>query len=250
MKLAKLNGKPEIFYSIQGEGKSIGKPSIFVRTSLCNLHCIWCDTDYTWNWESTPFPHENDAKPGYSKFKKSEYIEELTTEQIVDILKEIPCKNLVLTGGEPLLQQTELKELMAALRAEDENYWFETETNGTIIPSDEFDSLINQYNVSAKLSNSNNSVSLREKPEAYTFFSNNEKAVFKFVVATKTDLEEVTSLMRKYEISPETVFLMPEGTTADKLNEKQQWLVEACKHLGTNYTDRLHIHIYGNKRGV
>ncbi|UII25030.1 7-carboxy-7-deazaguanine synthase QueE [Fulvivirga maritima] len=250
MKLAKLNGKAEIFHSIQGEGKNIGKPSIFVRTSLCNLHCRWCDTDYTWNWEGTPFTHDYDSLPGYKKYKKSEYIEELELTDIISILKDIPCKNLVLTGGEPLLQQTELSELMAALRKLDSGYWFETETNGTIIPNAKFDAFINQYNVSPKLSNSNNPQKIREKEEAYRFFSKNEKAVFKFVIATDEDLDEVKRLISDYSINSQKVYLMPEGTTREKLNAKQQWLIEECKTLGTNYTDRLHIHIYGNKRGV
>ncbi|MBL3655213.1 7-carboxy-7-deazaguanine synthase QueE [Fulvivirga sediminis] len=250
MKLAKLNGKAEIFYSIQGEGKNIGKPSIFVRTSLCNLHCRWCDTDYTWNWEGTPFSHDYDSLPGYKKYSKSEYIEELNISEITSILKEIPCKNLVLTGGEPLLQQTELSELMAALRKVDSGYWFETETNGTITPHEEFDRLINQYNVSPKLANSNNPQKIREKEDVYRFFSSNEKAVFKFVIATSKDLEEVKRLISDHNIDTQKVYLMPEGTTQEKLNAKQQWLIEECKALGTNYTDRLHIHIYGNKRGV
>ncbi|HAS44542.1 MAG TPA: 7-carboxy-7-deazaguanine synthase QueE [Microscillaceae bacterium] len=250
MKVAKFNGQGEIFYTIQGEGKSLGKPTVFVRSSLCNLHCIWCDTDYTWNWDTTPHPHIFDKIPGYQKYRKEEQIIELSTEELITEVTQYPCKNLVLTGGEPLLQQKEWVALMTQLRALDTNYWFEVETNGTLLPSQNFDALINQYNVSPKLANSNNSVKLREKPAAYTFFTQSPKAWFKFVIAEKPDLEEVLGLIEKYHIPADKVYLMPEGTTPERLNSKQQWLVEQCKKHGFHYTDRLHIHIYGSKRGV
>lgn len=250
MKLAKLNGKAEIFYSIQGEGKNMGRPSIFVRTSLCNLHCTWCDTDYTWNWEGTPFHHNNDGLPGYKKFYKGEYIAEMSVTAVAKEIEALNGKNVVLTGGEPLLQQTELSALMQTLRKEDAGYWFEVETNGTIAPSESFEKLVDQYNVSPKLKNSNNPAKIREKADALNFFAGNPKAVFKFVVSSEGDLEEVLLLIEKYHIDNDSVFLMPEGTSPENLREKQQWLVEACKKYGFNYTDRLHIHIYGNKRGV
>ena len=250
MKVAKFNGQGEIFYTIQGEGKSLGKPTVFVRSSLCNLHCIWCDTDYTWNWDTTPHPHIFDKIPGYQKYRKEEQIIELSTEELITEVTQYPCKNLVLTGGEPLLQQKEWVALMTQLRALDTNYWFEVETNGTLLPSQNFDALINQYNVSPKLANSNNSVKLREKPAAYTFFTQSPKAWFKFVIAEKPDLEEILGLIEKYHIPADKVYLMPEGTTPERLNAKQQWLVEQCKKHGFHYTDRLHIHIYGSKRGV
>lgn len=250
MKLAKLNGKAEIFYSIQGEGKNIGRPSIFVRTSLCNLHCTWCDTDYTWNWKGTPFHHQNENQPGYQKFDKAEYIEQLSVQEVADHIKQLGCKNIVLTGGEPLLQQTELTELISHLRKADKAYWFEIETNGTITPADKLDLAVNQYNVSPKLANSGNPQKIREKQDAYDFFARNPKAVFKFVISNPTDLEEVLTLAENYKIDNNKIFLMPEGTSPENLREKQQWLVEQCKKHHFNYTDRLHIHIYGNKRGV
>lgn len=250
IKLAKLNGKPEIFYSIQGEGKSLGRPSVFVRTSLCNLHCVWCDTDYTWNWEGTRFPHVNDAKPGYEKFNKDEYIAHLPTEDVVRSIAAEDCKNIVLTGGEPLLQQDELVNVMQQLRAVDNDYWFETETNGTILPLEDFDLLVDQYNVSPKLANSGNPQKLREKKRPYDFFASSAKAFFKFVVAEPADLDEVLLLIETYNIANEKVFLMPEGTSPERLRQKQQWVIETCKKYGFNYTDRLHIQIYGNKRGV
>ncbi len=248
VKLAKLNGKPEIFYSIQGEGKSIGKPAIFIRTSLCNLHCVWCDTDYTWNWEKTSFEHINDIKEGYSKYKKEEWIAEIEVVGILNEINKFPCKRIILTGGEPLMQQKELVVLAKLLH--EEGYFIEVETNGTLTPTDDFDALVNQYNVSPKLSNSKNSQQLREKKSVFEFFSSSDKATFKFVIDTPKDLSEVKELITKYVISPADVYLMPQGTTAKILNEKQKWLVDICKEQGYNYTDRLHIHIYGDKRGV
>lgn len=248
MKLAKLNGRPEIFYSIQGEGKSMGKPAIFVRTSMCNLHCIWCDTDYTWNWENTPFKHVNDRKKGYSKYIKKDWIVEISAQQILEELKNYPCKRVILTGGEPLMQQKELYELAHLLYTD--GYFIEIETNGTLQPKDDFDAVVHQYNVSPKLSNSGNSTQLREKEGVYKFFSNSEKATFKFVIDTPEDLDEVKELISKYQINPLDVYLMPQGTTGQALNQKQQWLIEICKLEGFNYTDRLHIHIYGDKRGI
>ena len=250
IKLANFNGKPEIFHSVQGEGKNMGRPSVFIRTSLCNLHCVWCDTDYTWNWQGTRFKHVRDKDPAYRKFDIRESILEVPVSEIYEPVAQSGCQNVVLTGGEPMLQQDELAQLMQYFRERDPRYFFEVETNGTILPHFSFDKSIDQYNVSPKLANSGNARKLREKPGAYRFFSQSEKAVFKFVVAGPEDLGEVLELMEKYAIDPRKTYLMPEGTTRAALNEKQIWLVEICKRYQFNYTDRLHIHIFGDKRGV
>lgn len=250
LKMARLNGRPEIFYSIQGEGKSIGVPSIFVRTSLCNLHCIWCDTDYTWNWVGTRFPHEHDALPGYRKFQKKDWIVECSIREIADEVAAFPCKNVILTGGEPMLQQPALAALMRTLRSISMDYRFEVETNGTLKPSAEFDAGIDQYNVSPKLENSNNSRKLRERPVPLRFFSQSPKANFKFVLAAENDLTEVLALADTYQITAEKIWLMPEATGREALQEKRQWLVEICKQYGFRYSDRLHVQIWGSKKGV
>lgn len=250
LKMARLHGQPEIFYSIQGEGKSTGIPSIFVRTSLCNLHCIWCDTDYTWNWEGTRFAHIHDAEPGYQKFSKKEWIATCEIAEIAQQVVTFGCKNVILTGGEPMLQQPALIALMQALRKVSLDYRFEVETNGTLSPTLAFDEAVNQYNVSPKLANSGNPSRLRLKPAALGFFANAPKANFKFVIAEQPDLEEVLQLLRKYAIKPENVWLMPEGTSAQALAEKRKWLVDICKAHGFRYSDRLHVQIWGAKKGV
>lgn len=248
--MARLEGRPEIFHSIQGEGKSIGVPSVFVRTSLCNLHCIWCDTDYTWNWVGTRFPHVNDALPGYQKFQKKEWIVECTPAQVAEEVAVFGCENVILTGGEPMLQQPALCELMQLLRLKSSDYRFEVETNGTLKPGADFDAAIDQYNVSPKLENSNNPLKLREKPAAYRFFAQSPKASFKFVLAAEKDLAEVLQLALTYRIAAEKIWLMPEATGREALAEKRQWLVEICKKYGFRYSDRLHVQIWGSKKGV
>ncbi len=248
LSLAKLNDKPEIFYTIQGEGKNLGLPSVFVRLSLCNLYCIWCDTDYTWNWENTNFAHHNDEKEGYQKFRKSDYIIRLTTSEILNEVLQYNCKNIVLTGGEPLVQHKPLTELAKLLKNEGKH--IEIETNGTIIPNRELDSFLDQYNVSIKLSNSKVETAERIVPTAISFFAQTEKSNFKFVIDSQGDLNEVLSIVQSYNIPHEYVYLMPQGTSPEALNMKQQWIIEICKQQGFNYTDRLHIHVYGSKRGV
>lgn len=250
MKLARLNGEPEIFHSIQGEGKNLGRPSVFVRTSLCNLHCHWCDTDYTWNWVGTPFLHEKDAEPGCQKFVKKDWVAEVTAAEIARKVLIFNCLNVVLTGGEPMMQQPGLVDLMEKLRDENPNFFFEIETNGTLAAIEKLDFLANQYNVSPKLANSGNPEKLRDKTRAMQFFSKSKKANFKFVIASPDDLSEVFFLLKKYKIAAEKVFLMPEGTSREKLAERREWLVEICKKHHFNYTDRLHIQIYGSKKGV
>jgi organic radical activating enzyme len=250
LKIALHEGSPEIFYTIQGEGKNIGKPSIFIRLSLCNLYCFWCDTDYTWNWENTPFKHQNESKTGYRKFKKAENILKMSKEEILENIKQYPCENIVITGGEPLVQQKDLLALLQILKTHNPNYHIEFETNGTITPHPSLDALTDQYNVSPKLANSLVSEKERIKPKAIVFFAQSSKSNFKFVIDTLQDIAEVKQIIERFSISPQKVYLMPQGTNPQTLHQKQQWLIEICKKEGFNYTDRLHILVYGDKRGV
>ncbi len=250
IKLAKLNNQPEIFHSIQGEGKNLGRPSVFVRLSLCNLYCIWCDTDYTWNWEGTRFPHRNDALEGYTKFKKADYIIQLPNTEIIRCITQYNCPNLVITGGEPLVQKKDLLPLVKALKALDPAYHIEFETNGTILPGKELDGYSDQYNVSVKLSNSRVDYADRIIPDAISFFARSPKANFKFVVDEASDLAEIIALQEAFDIASDKIYLMPQGTKVSALQSKEMWLVDSCKAHNFNYTDRIHIRIFGDKRGV
>lgn len=241
MKVAKLpTGSPEIFYTIQGEGQSSGKPSIFLRLLLCNLHCFWCDTPYTWNWEGTSWETE-----GKKKFQKTDQIIDMSVEDIRSALDHYPCKNLVITGGEPLIQQNELHSLISLL---DEQWNIEIETNGTILPTALEQHKHIHYNVSQKLSHSGNSKEIAENPESLAWFSMLPRATFKFVVSSPADLAEIKSLQKQYKISAEKIILMPEGTTSEKLHKNAAGIIALCMEHGYRYSDRLHVHIWGNER--
>lgn len=250
LKLAVLNGEPEIFHTIQGEGVSMGVPSVFVRASLCNLHCTWCDTDYTWNWENTPWTHENDSSANYKKFKKSEYLREISVVEVATLITKYDCENVILTGGEPLLQQGAWQQLIEILKQRNANYSFEVETNGTQLPTEELSALIDQFNISPKLENSGNSKDLRENSAALEFFANLDKAWFKFVVTCPEDIQEVHDIQQRYKISKKRILLMPEGRDDETLQAKRLWLADYCRDNGYRYSDRLHIQLWGSKRGV
>ena len=156
--------------------------------------------------------------------------------------------HLVVTGGEPLLQQQPLASLLSKLKKR-KDCFVEIETNGSVRASEALQGLVDQWNVSPKLESSGNSVYSREKKECMNSFALLGNAFFKFVVQTKDDLEEVESLVRRYSIRPSKVILMPEGTEAAILRERTIWLSEICENRGYRLTPRLHILLWGNKRG-
>ncbi|GIW18758.1 7-carboxy-7-deazaguanine synthase QueE [Tepidiforma sp.] len=225
-------GGPEIFASIQGEGVSMGLPSTFVRLAICNLRCRWCDTAYTWDW---------------ARFERAASTLVLAADDVAEAVRALPPRNVVVTGGEPLLQRRQLVPLIAALRAE--GYRFEVETNGTVGPGP-LAGLIDQFNVSPKLAHSGNEGLRRIAPAALRELAATGRAWFKFVVAEPADLAEVREVCAAAEIAPGRVVLMPEGTSAAVLAERGRWLAELCARDGYRFSTRLHILLWGDRRGV
>lgn len=250
MKLAKLGDGPEIFHTIQGEGISAGCPAVFVRASLCNLHCVWCDTDHTWNFQGTPWKHEKDAIPGYTKHRKEDVIIELEPAEIAGRILAYACPRVVITGGEPLLQEAGFLEMIGRIRREMPDCVIEVETNGTRVPSPAFAEAVDQFNVSPKLANSGMEASLRLIPEALAWFAGSPKAWFKFVVSSAADLAEIQTIRTRFGIPAGRVLLMPEGRTAADLDRSAARLADICRDLGFRFCDRLHIRLWGDKRGV
>lgn len=239
-------GVPEIFDTIQGEGRNIGRPVVFARLSDCNLHCSWCDTPQTWAFTEQRAARHDEGQV-YDKAVEQTYVQ---VGEAVRNIDEYPIKRLVITGGEPLMQQPGIIELVKGLRAENEQYWVEIETNGTIAPKPELIELVDQFNVSAKLANSGNEEKLRRKSKALETFAQTNKADFKFVVFGEDDLPEILSLVEEYNIPHERVFLMPEGRTPEEVKKHQEQLVELAKKQNFNVTTRLHVLIWGKKRNV
>jgi organic radical activating enzyme len=250
LKLAKLGDGPEIFHTIQGEGPSAGCPAVFIRASRCNLHCVWCDTDHTWNFEGTPWPHEKDAVAGYAKHRKAEVTFEMTPADAACHILGFHCPRVVITGGEPLLQEAGFLEMIDRIRAEMPDCLFEVETNATRIPSPAFADAVDQFNVSPKLANAGMPEPLRIHPEALAFFAACPKAWFKFVVARPGDLVEIQSLRTRFGIPAARMLLMPEGRTSGELDRAAPWLAGVCRDLGFRFCDRLHVRLWGDRRGV
>ncbi len=245
MKLARLDAGPEIFLSLQGEGKNQGAPSVFVRTSRCNLYCVWCDTPYTWNWRGAGFAHV-----AARDFDRDLETIELHVHEVAARVQSFACRRVVLTGGEPLLQAQDCVSLARQLKASDPRYQLEIETNGTLAPSAELDAVIDQYTVSPKLDHSQVERSLRLKPAALAAFAQNPRSVFKFVIADAADVRSVRELEQQLGLEPDRIYLMPLGTCAAELSARRPALAEACLERGYRFSDRLHIHLYGNRPGV
>jgi 7-carboxy-7-deazaguanine synthase len=227
----------ETFFSIQGEGKYMGVPAVFLRTQGCNLLCRWpCDTIPVW-------------KEG--KLYSYEELYNLWSDKRWEIaLKK--SAHLILTGGEPLTRQDELVGFFEYLfKMERSHPFVEVETNATILPNREFDRFVMHYTCSPKLSNSGMPKERRYREKVIGLFSLSNKAVFKFVIDKKDDNEEVLKdFVIKFNISPNRVYLMPESTDKKELEKKSAWLVEICKQYGFNFSSRLQVSIWDELTGV
>ncbi len=222
----------EIFYSIQGEGILVGTPSVFVRTSGCNLRCVWCDTPYT-SW----------VPEG----------EEMTVEAILDDVRRYPPRYVVVTGGEPMIAP-EIAPLTEGLRRL--GFHITIETAGTVYAPVACDLM----SISPKLANSTphdrdggrwaaQHDRLRIQPDVLRRLMEYPYQL-KFVVGTPEDMPELSALVAELGAEADRVVLMPEGTDAAVLRERGVWLAEICKLHGFRFSPRLHIELYGNRRGV
>ena len=225
-------GAPEVFHSLQGEGVTQGTPTVFLRLATCNLTCGWCDTKYTWDWENYQYDEE---------------VVSLETQEVQDAILSYGCPHLVISGGEPLLQQRELAPLVGGLKAN--GFYLEVETNGTLLPGDDLVRDIDQWNVSPKLGSSGNTKDRREIPGVLERFSQLPNAYFKFVIVEPEDIEEVCALRDRYAMPQQRIILMPEGRTVEAVQDRSRWVSEACVKEGFRFSTRLHILLWGDQRG-
>lgn len=223
----------EIFYSIQGEGTLVGVPSVFVRTSGCNLRCTWCDTPYTsWNPEGA----------------------DQSIEAICEQVLGFKASHVVLTGGEPMIAP-QVQALATAFQSA--GLHITIETAGTVYAPVACDLM----SISPKLSNSvpvqrdggrwaAQHERLRYQPEVLRKLLREYRYQMKFVVCRAEDLCEIEAMQKELGISPERIVLMPEGTNRDVVRERGLWMVEVCKQKGYRFSPRLHVDLWGDRRGI
>lgn len=223
----------EVFYSIQGEGALVGTPSVFVRTSGCNLRCVWCDTPYTsWQPEGT----------------------EMEVEAILAEVRRYPARHVVVTGGEPMIAP-EIVPLTEGLRGA--GLHITIETAGTVVAPVACDLM----SISPKTSNSTprerdggrwaaQHERLRFQPQVLGRLMSDYDYQLKFVVQQPEDLDEILRMVADLGADRRKVILMPEGTDPATLRQRSLWIAELCKREGFRLSPRLHVDLWGARRGV
>lgn len=223
----------EIFYSIQGEGILAGVPSVFIRTTGCNLRCTWCDTPYT-SW---------DAEAG----------EALSADEILERLTDFDTSYAVLTGGEPMIAR-DVGEV--TVRLKEAGYHLTIETAATVWR----DVTCDLASISPKLANStpwtrgegawaDAHESNRMQLDIVRQFMEIAEYQIKFVVEHPDDMVEIDSVLSRLgSYKPTNILLMPQARSQEELDERSPWLAELCKDRGFRYCPRLQITLFGNRR--
>jgi 7-carboxy-7-deazaguanine synthase len=222
----------EIFYSLQGEGFLAGVPSVFVRLAGCPLRCRWCDTKYAW-----------DQRAG----------QDYTLTDIVQTVQQWPCKFIVITGGEPMIN-SDLPQLVRQLKAADKHITIET-AGIAHIPDISCDLM----SISPKLSNSApidpelaathedsrlDIAVLRKLIDNYEYH-------LKFIVDSKSDVAEIQQTLEKIgNVDFEKVMVMPQAATREELLAKSSMVAEICKHTGFIFCQRLQVLLWNNEKGT
>ncbi|HOK50445.1 MAG TPA: 7-carboxy-7-deazaguanine synthase QueE [Bacteroidales bacterium] len=224
----------EIFRSIQGEGNYAGVNSLFIRFQFCQLTCNWCDSKYTW-------------------YEKSGHFRQYEREALLQIIHQSPCHHIIFTGGEPTLYRLDLLYLPGKK--------FHVETNGNIIPTSPLDirladgthivrkamdeKIIERYNwvISPKLKNAYQEIDR----DALCFWSSRPYAIFKFIIRSADDLEEIAFWQSECKLNPNKIYVGLEGISLH--SQLQPDLVDKIIESGYHFSPRLHILLWGNKRG-
>lgn len=230
--------------TFQGEGPFTGRRAFFIRLGLCNLDCSWCDTPET--WDSTRFDLVDTCPP-------------VEVSTIVQRVMDDPATLVVITGGEPLLHQNtpaydELVHALASKRRQ-----VHVETNGTIPPRETCEHCLDGssfpvawYSVSVKLNNSGVRLTKRLKETAINAFADlaaSGRAGFKFVCQTSADVHEVAALVHAFDLDPDWIWIMPEGTTAAEIIDRHRQLSPFILVHGFHTTTRLHTLLYDDEKG-
>jgi len=228
----------------QGEGRQRGQYAGFIRTGGCHLHCTWCDTPFTWVYTERQVQFHATVEKPYNPLKEMRRVG--TRDAVKELRGMMPRGGLVIiSGGEPLLQITQMEHLVQDFMNEGSDWRLSFETSGTKSPRD-ISKLVSgiQWNVSPKLSHSGNDLMSRYIPKVLNEFAG-LGADFKFVVKDESDFEEIDNIVAVHDIPADHVWIMPEGENGAKLLETVRRLEKPILDRQFNMTLRDHVLLFG-----
>lgn len=223
----------ELFYSFQGEGSTVGVPAVFLRLSGCVLNCKWCDTVEVWKQGTEYDPME------LIGLFRGELLKSLNNGA-----------HLILTGGDPLIQQYKVLPVLKCLAGAIPDLHIEVETEGVLMPGEAFSRHIWQWNVSPKLSNSGMPNYKRTNLSVLSYHAKQTNSIFKFPVANEADLKETVTLVTMAHIPSRRVWLMPICSTRKEFEDRSPEVAKMAQQMQYNFSPRLHLTVYDRKTGV